>query len=96
MSVANQLLSTEQYFFLDSLAYAKKLEVCKGASVSTVGKKFAFGGINLSKLELKAISDLDLLTVINTRTSSPNVSAVTASVMRRIKNLFNRKGDRRV
>lgn len=96
MSVANQLLGTEQYFFLDSLAYAKKLEVCRGASVSTVGKKFAFGGINLSKLELKAISDLDLLTVINTRTSSPNVSAVTASVMRRIKNLFNRKGDRRV
>ena len=96
MSVANQLLSTEQYFFLDSLAYAKKLEVCRGASVSTVGKKFASGGINSSKLELKAISDLDLLTVINTRTSSPNVSAVAASVMRRIKNLFNRKGDRRV
>lgn len=96
MSVANQLLGTEQYFFLDSLAYAKKLEVCRGASVSTVGKKFASGGINSSKLELKAISDLDLLTVINTRTSSPNASAVTASVMRRIKNLFNRKGDRRV
>lgn len=96
MSVANQLLGTEQYFFLDSLAYAKKLEVCRGASVSTVGKKFASGGINSSKLELKAISDLDLLTVINTRTSSPNASAVTASVMRRIKNLFNRRGDRRV